>query len=59
VRVPDDPGDFAEPFLFFRPFRYRQVVDLAHVFDHGGEECVPRRSGQRWPLAQQLNLAFP
>ena len=59
MRVPDDPGDFAEPFVFLRPSRHRQVVDLAQVFDHCGEERVPRRAGQRWPLAEQFDLAFP
>ena len=59
VRVPDDPGDFAEPFVFLRPSRHRQIVDFAQVFDHCGEECVPRRSSQWRPLAQQFGLAFP
>ena len=59
MRRPDDPCGFAEPFAFLAPCRQRQVVDFAQVLDHRREQRVPRRSGQRRPFAQQLDLAFP
>ena len=57
--VADDPGDFAEPLRRLAPCRHRQFVDFAQVLDHRREQRVPRGSGQRRPLVQQVDLAFP
>ena len=59
LRVAHDPGCFPEPLGLLAPRRHRQVVDFAQVLDHRRQQSIPRRSGQRRLLAQQLDLAFP
>ena len=59
LRVAHDPGCFPEPLGLLAPRRHRQVVDFAQVLDHRRQQSIPRRSGQRRLLTQQLDLAFP